>query len=196
VPLNRFPASTQANTIHPTLPASTPLPRDLHQAPPSAAHFTSAQPPHYQAPPPAQVHYPPSQQEQYNNDESQDQSDGGNDHMLAGPAGGAILGGGGALAYDQYEGNQLDRDDNGGTSDAQDPQASEDTVQLEDGGEETYEDYNPETDMPVDEGEAETGGQVTDQEQGLTEPKRGLSILMRLMDMVKLTVAKVTIVKL
>ena len=87
--------------------------------------------------------------------------------MLAGAAGGATLGGGGALAYDQYEDNQPE-DDNGGAPDAQDPQAPQDTVQPEDSGEETYEVYD--------------------------RPKRSLSILMRVMDMAKMTIVKVGMV--
>jgi len=89
--------------------------------------------------------------------------------MLAGAAGGATLGGGGALAYDQYEDNQPDEDENGGAPDAQNPQApEEDPVQPEDSGEETYEVYD--------------------------RPKRSLSILMRVMDMAKMTIVKVGMV--
>jgi hypothetical protein len=86
--------------------------------------------------------------------------------MVAGAAGGAILGGSGALAYDQYEDNQPDEDGNGGAPHAQNPQApEEDPVQPEDSGEETYEVYD--------------------------RPKRSLSILMRVMDMAKMTIVQV-----
>jgi hypothetical protein len=67
----------------------------------------------------------------------------------------------------QPEDSQPDGDDNGAAPGTQDPLApEEDPVQPEDSGEETYEAYDPDTDMLVDEGEDEAGGQVTDQGEG------------------------------
>jgi hypothetical protein len=172
--LNRSLAPIPAGTIHSAGLASTPLPRALHPAPPSAPNPPSQHPLTIkdQGSPPAQGYYAPPQQDQYNNDVSQDQSDSSNDHTPAGAAGGAILGGGSALAYYQYEDNQPDGDDNGGEPDAQDLQApGEGPVQLKDSGKETYEAYDPDTDMPVDEGGEETGGQITDQGQGGDVPE-------------------------
>jgi hypothetical protein len=190
--LNRSLAPIPAGTIHSAGLASTPLPRALHPAPPSTPNPPSQHPLTIkdQGPPPAQGYYAPPQQSRYNNDVSQDQSHSSNDHTLAdaagGAAGGAILGGGGALAHDQYEDNQPDGDDNGGAPDAQDLQAPEEgPVQLKGSGEETYEAYDPDTDMPVDEGEDETGGQITDQGQGGDVPKEETEYLLKAMDMIR-----------